>query len=181
MRKWQTSLCCIRQQVSFSHGYISLSNILTNRQSIGDAGRRRFVIRLPLKEQWDCVWLLLADHNTMKKELLRGTNDTSPYEWHHFPSIVSSKDKHIKEEAKIRPEKPPNLWRWHRWRNVAGYVACQWKRGPVDSVEKEEKWYKTGITETFVQSSSPLKNRRQVINHSSFIVSTPRLYLDSFL
>lgn len=97
MRKWQTSLCCIRQQVSFSHGYISLSNILTNRQSIGDAGRRRFVIRLPLKEQWDCVWLLLADHNTMKKELLRGTNDTSPYEWHHFPSKVSSKDKHIGE------------------------------------------------------------------------------------
>lgn len=74
-------------------------------------------MRGPLTAQWDCVWLLLADHNTMKKEPLRETNDTSPHELHHFPSKVFRRKTNTretgifpKEEAKKPgPETSPDL------------------------------------------------------------------------
>lgn len=52
-------------------------------------------MRVSLTAQWDCVWLLLADHNTMKKEPLHETNDTSPYELRHFLSKVFLENKHM--------------------------------------------------------------------------------------
>lgn len=95
----------------FTYGHISLSNILTNRRSMGDAGRRGFVMRAPLAAQRDCVWLLLADQNTMKKEPLRETSDTSNHVSHQFPSEVFSENKHtgeweyfLKESAETGPE-----------------------------------------------------------------------------
>lgn len=66
-------------------------------------------MRGPLTAQWDCVWLLLADHNTMKKEPLRETNDTSPHELHHFPSKVFRRKTNTRETGifpKEEAEKP---------------------------------------------------------------------------
>lgn len=67
----------------FLCGYISLSNILTDTQSIGDAGRRGFVMRVPLAVQRDCVWLLLADQNTIKKTAF-------PWSRWHYTSCIAS-------------------------------------------------------------------------------------------
>lgn len=67
----------------FSCGYISLSNILTDTQSIGDAGRRGFVMRVPLAVQRNCVWLLLADQNTIKKTAF-------PWSRWHYTSCIAS-------------------------------------------------------------------------------------------
>lgn len=131
----------------FSCGYISLSNILTDTQSIGDAGRRGFVMRVPLAVQRDCVWLLLADQNTIKKTAFPWSR------WHYTSCIASVSfsgflrtqmhgkwEYFRKSDSKTGPEKSVivtgllkwthvGLWRrWECWRNGVRWIDVMEKK-----------------------------------------------------
>lgn len=142
----------------FSCGYISLSNILTDTQSIGDAGRRGFVMRVPLAVQRDCVWLLLADQNTIKKTAFPWSR------WHSTSCIASVSfsgflrtrmhgkwEYFRKSHSKTGPEKSiimtvvrtTEVNTWWITRVKMGMLE-KWSEMDWCNGEKEKRWFRLG-------------------------------------